>query len=126
MAIHKLMSPLKCHPAARRCHRPVVRSLRCWLSEGIWNTNAIFSLDKGLAFAHRQSSSRLCVVLGRIHVPICFSDLCKSFLVTRSRKLKRKSLQLNVFTGRKGRKWKNGVALTGGKVLIPKFVVAPL
>lgn len=27
--IHTLMSPLKCHPAAQRCHGPIVGSLKC-------------------------------------------------------------------------------------------------
>jgi len=63
---------------------------------------------------------------GRFHVSACFSGLYKSFLVTCSRKVKRKSLQIGVFTGRKGGEWKNKVALTSGTVLIPKFVVVAL
>lgn len=29
-------SPLKCHSAAQRCRRLIVRSHKCWLSEEVW------------------------------------------------------------------------------------------
>lgn len=121
---HKLTSTLKCHPAAWRCHGPV-RSLKCWWSEGVWDRSAFFPWTRVWPLSIGIHLHISVLFWGRVHVPVCFSGLYKGFLVTCSRKVKRKSLQIGVFTGRKVGEWKNGGALTSGGVLIPKFVVAP-
>lgn len=118
MEIYTLTSPLKCLPAPQGCHRTVVRSRKCWLSEGVWDRNGFIPWTGLWAVSIGSHLHTSVLVWGRTHVPICFSSPDNSFLATCSIKLKRASLQIRGFPGKMGREWKNGVALAHGKVLV--------